>query len=279
MAYQVHSETKIGRVHLTVTDLARSIAFYTERLGLHVFDRNDDGTLLGVDKRVLLALTENLYARPPGRTTGLFHFAILVPTRRDLAHALRRLVEKGTLLQGFADHRVSEAIYLADPDGNGIEIYRDRPRDEWEFRGEEVVMATDPLDVDGLLAEADGPPSLEIPQGTVMGHVHLKVRDIPQAEAFNSGLLGFALMARYGDRASFVSAGGYHHHVGLNTWSSAGAPPPPENSTGLRHFEILSPEPDVLAGRLRDARVVVDETLGGYLARDPSQNSILISAL
>ncbi|MBA3727552.1 MAG: VOC family protein [Armatimonadetes bacterium] len=118
-----------------------------------------------------------------------------------------------------------------------------------------------------------------MPQGTVIGHVHLKVRDIEEAEAFYSGLLGFKVMAHLGGRASFVSAGGYHHHIGVNTWSSAGAPPPPENSTGLQHFEIRSPEPDSMARRLRDAGAIVEETLGGYLAHDPSQNSILISAV
>jgi catechol 2,3-dioxygenase len=213
-------------------------------------------------------------------TTGLYHFAILVPTRADLARALRRLVVADTVMQGAADHGVSEALYLADPDGNGIEIYRDRPRAEWPYAGGALRMGADPVDLDDLLAEPpSAPPSAGLARGTAIGHVHLHVSSLAAAERFYVGVLGFDLMQRYGPSALFVSAGGYHHHVGLNTWAGVGAPPPPPGAFGLRHFTLQLPSAaiEAVAARIRAEEIPIETVEGGLLVRDPARNAILLA--
>ncbi|MEJ2679698.1 MAG: VOC family protein, partial [Gemmatimonadota bacterium] len=215
-------------------------------------------------------------------TTGLYHFAILVPDRRALAGIYLRLHGAGWPFEGFADHLVSEALYLADPDGNGMEIYADRPREQWQHRQGEVRMTTAPLDLDGLLAELDGPDSdAGLPGGTVVGHIHLHVADLGRAEAFYGDVLGFEATARNYPGALFMSAGGYHHHVGLNVWAGAGAPPPPENAVGLLDFAVVVPEEDARAAVVerarRDGRPVQDD---GGVARitSPDTLPVLITA-
>ena len=189
--------------------------------------------------------------RRPGRLgrTGLFHLALLTPSRPDLSRALRRVVDSGWRLTGASDHLVSEALYLDDPEGNGIELYRDRPRDDWPMAGDQVQMATFPLDLESLLAEskADDPIGA-MPSGTTLGHVHLQVGDLDRAS-----LLGRRARLRrrspaLGPGALFLSAGGYHHHVGLNTWAGDGAPPPPPGSRGIIHFELVLPDETEVAG-------------------------------
>jgi len=277
-------QTHIGTVHLTIQDLARSVRFYERHLGLRVNEQTDFRATVGVGHTLLV-----LHAAPSAvrarDTTGLYHFAILVPSRADLARALRRLVDTETPMQGAADHGVSEALYLADPDGNGIEIYRDRPREEWPVRAGHLHMVTDPLDVAGLIDEADTASDGGMVPGTTMGHVHLHVAHLDAAEQFYVGVLGFDLMQRYGSSAAFVSAGGYHHHVGFNTWAGVGAPPPPAGAIGLRHFEIVLPTPAALAevverARAHDVAVETDDNSSVLTAvvRDPSSNVILLSA-
>lgn len=278
----IHPAATIGAVHLTVQDLGRAVAFYQERLGLAVLERSSPGARLGAGGRELLVLTHQRAARVVRGTTGLYHFAILVPSRPALARALLHLGETGTPLRGASDHLVSEALYLDDPEGNGIEIYRDRPRAEWPREDGGIRMATSPLDLDGLVAEAaDGDGDGKgMPAGTVIGHVHLRVAEIAAAEAFYCDVLGFDLVTRYGESASFVSAGGYHHHVGFNTWQSRGAPPPPQDATGLRHFELRLPDDAArraLVERLGAASVAITETTEGPLVRDPSMNGILLT--
>lgn len=278
------SETKMGLVALTVSDLDRSLRFYINTLGFALIQREDRSALLGSGGEALLDLAELPGARPkPPRATGLYHFAILLPSRLDLARSLRHLAETRWPLQGAADHLVSEALYLADPDGNGIEIYRDRPRVEWPTRAGQVQMATDPLDVDGVLGELaqDGRPWGGLTAGMTIGHVHLHVADLRQAEDFYCGVLGFDVTQRGYPGALFVSAGGYHHHLGLNIWAGAGAPPPPAGTAGLRHYSILLPEPSSLASlldRLSKARIPVEPLHDGWLLRDPSQNGLWLAA-
>src|SRR5262249_15090668 len=226
----------------------------------------------------LLVLTQCVKAPRVRGTTGLYHFAILVPSRGDLARALRRLVETDTVMQGAADHGVSEALYLADVDGNGIEIYRDRPRAEWPFVGGRPQMAPAPIDFDELSSETDESGAGLAP-GTVIGHVHLHVSTLDEARRFYVDVLGFELMQRYGPSALFVSAGGYHHHIGLNTWAGVGAPPAPPGAIGLRHFDVeLSDEAarSKVEARLRDANVPIERTGGGLLVRDPAHNAIAL---
>ena len=268
----------IGAVHLTISDLARSIEFYESRLGFQVHRRDDRTAWLGAGGRDLLILSQCETAPRVRATTGLYHFAILVPTRADLSRSLRRLVATGTVLQGAADHGVSEALYLADPDGNGIEIYRDRPRAEWPYAGGQLRMGADPIDLDALLGETTAADREgRLAAGTVIGHVHLHVARLEDAERFYVGILGFQLTQRYGPSALFVSAGGYHHHVGLNTWAGVGAPPPPPGAIGLRHFVVRLPSAaavEEVAGRLRAASIPIEPAEDGILARDPSGNAI-----
>lgn len=230
----------IGRVALVVSDLVRSIDFYTQVIGLAL--ENQAGLLvrLSAGTNTLLELHEQPGARPIRRATGLYHFALLLPTRRDLAVTLRHLLQVNAPITGYADHAVSEAIYLTDPDGHGIEIYRDRPRSEWRYSNGQLRMTVDPIDLQGIMAELEGQPTgwSGLPAGTMMGHIHLQVADIPASENFYIKLLGFDLVTRYGAGASFLSANGYHHHFGLNTWAGVGLPPAPADAARLLWYEI-----------------------------------------
>jgi len=280
MPETIHPNTTLGAVHLRVTDLERALDYYQQALGFVIHDRDGDRARLGAGGVDLLVLNEHPDGQPVRGTSGLYHFAIVVPSRVELAQSLKRIAETRTPVQGFADHWVSEAIYLADPDDNGIEIYRDRPRTEWDYHDGQLQMGTDRLDVDGLMAELDGQDGIRdgLHADTVIGHMHLHVADLDSAERFYSDVLGFDLMLRYGPSASFVSAGGYHHHIGLNTWAGVGAPPPPPDAPGLEHFVIHLPDADALEAvldRLRQANVDIAESDDGFLVRDPSQNGVL----
>ncbi len=283
----------VGAVHLTVADLARSISYYEQAVGLSLRQAPPQGApragrraVLGAGGRTLLVLVEQPGARPVPRATGLYHFALLVPRRLDLARWLAHAARERVPLVGLSDHFVSEAIYLSDPDGHGIEIYCDRPREHWE--GQVQRMTTLPLDVDSLLAElpdrADPDPDpgfAGLPEGTVMGHVHLKVAAIEPAVEFYRDVLGFALMAALGSHAAFLSAGGYHHHVGANTWESAGASPPPPAAAALRHATILLPDEQEclrVLTRLAGHGCDIQDTADGPLVRDPSGNALVVSA-
>lgn len=229
----------LGAVHLTVADLDRSLAFYTSALGLTA-SREAGRAVLTAGGPELLVLHEEPGARPSHGYSGLFHFALLLPERRDLARWLAHAIGTHVPLTGMSDHFVSEAIYLDDPDGHGIEIYWDRPRSVWEGQVAQR-MTTLPLDRAGLLAEAGPEPFTVLAPGTVMGHVHLRVADVPAAIAFYRAELGLELMASFGKQAAFLAADGYHHHIGANIWESAGAGQPPPGYAGLRHFTMHVP--------------------------------------
>ena len=281
----IHPDTDVGAVRLTVSDLARSRGFYERAIGLRATDR-DDGTLaLGVDGAApLIELTGDAAASPrPRRAAGLFHLAVLMPSRRDLAVALRRLVDARVPLDGASDHLVSEALYLHDPDGNGIEIYRDRSREQWPHVNGSLEMATLPLDLDDLVT--DLPPASAkdafAPPGTRMGHVHLQVSDLDQAEAFYSGVLGFDVMVKGYAGALFVSAGGYHHHLGLNTWQSLGAGAPPPGTIGLRSFDVVLPDTEEferVLERVNAAGLASERNHSSAIVNDPSGNAVRLVA-
>jgi catechol 2,3-dioxygenase len=280
----IAAATRMGAVELTVSDLARSLDYYDKVVGLQLHARENGSARLGTGGEDLLVLHELPGAQPAPHNTGLFHFALLLPERADLARWLVHAAEDRVPLEGMSDHLVSEAIYLRDPDWHGIEIYRDRPRGEWERDGEFVKMATIPLDVQDLVGVLDDgqPPFERMPRDTTMGHVHLQVADIPATEQFYVGSLGMDLQARYGNQASFMSAGGYHHHLGANTWNSAGAAPPPDGSAALRHATVVVPDTDerdrVLA-RVADSGQEPESTPeGSGFVRDPSGNRILVTA-
>ncbi len=282
MTNSIHPDTTIGMVSLTVSDLGRSLAWYQEALGFSVHRNGHGAAHLGAGGVDLVQLVERPDARQVPGTTGLYHFAVLVPSRLALAQSLKRIAATQTSVQGFADHGVSEAIYLPDPDGNGIEIYRDLPRESWPVRNGQLQMVTDPLDLDDLLSELDqGKPSLNgLHPETAIGHIHLHVADIPQAEAFYHDLIGFDLMQRFGGSATFLSAGGYHHHLGGNTWAGVNAPPPPQDAVGLRWYTINLPNEEALqpvTDRLRAARIGIQERDEGLLVRDPSGNGVVLA--
>ncbi len=283
-AYSIHPDTTVGPVYLTVSDLQRSERFYRDVLGFKPLPPQGGSLYLTADGKTPVLALKGDPAAPvrPHRTTGLYHFAVLMPSRLDLARSLRRLAETGYPIQGGTDHLVSEAIYLADPDGNGIELYRDRPREGWELVNGEIHMESDPLDFEGILGElrgAEQPWSGLAPQ-TRMGHVHLNVADLRDTEAFYCRTLGFNIMLRRATGALFISAGGYHHHLGLNIWDGAGNPPPPEGAIGLRYYSIVLPdarELEKLAGCLEEAGIRAEEVDEGLMVRDPSQNGILLT--
>ena len=247
-----------------------------------LLERDGSRAVLGAGTTPLLLLTERPGAKPfPGYgATGLYHFAVLVPTRADLGRWLRHWLELGLPMPGQGDHLVSEALYLSDLDGNGIEIYRDRPREEWTWEGGSVRMATDPVDIRGLLelAQAEGQPWEGMPQGTRLGHIHLQAADIAAARRFYHDILGFDVTAQL-PGALFVSAGGYHHHIGLNTWQSRGAPPAPEGTAGLRFYNIELPDAAALAAvvaRLDAAGISYERSGDAVIVRDPFSNRIAL---
>ncbi len=274
----IHPDTAIGLVTLGVADLDRALGFYEGLLGFRRIERAPGlAVLSALSGPPLLALRELPGALPqPKRSTGLYHVAILLPSRADLGQILSRLIEAGEPI-GQSDHLVSEALYLSDPDGNGLEIYRDRPRESWSWANGTVKMAIDPLDLDALSEEGKRAlPWAGLPAGTRIGHIHLQVADIPQAEHFYHAILGFDITARM-PGALFVSAGGYHHHIGMNTWQSRGAGPAPENSAGLRSFVIALPHREALAAvraRLAASAVDMREQEDTIEVADPWRNQI-----
>ncbi|MBC6974561.1 VOC family protein [Bacillus sp. Xin] len=239
MSFQLHPNTTLGLVHLYVSNLQQSLAFYTDVLRLKVVKEEENIATLGNENNEpLLIIEEKEDALPKQRSrTGLYHFAILLPSRQGLANVLRHLVQKVYPLHGGADHYFSEAIYLADPDGNGIEIYHDRQREVWRDEKGELPFVSNPLDGEGLLQQ--GNEWNGFPSGTVMGHIHLHVADLEEAKRFYVDGLGFEVTIPARNGALFVSAGGYHHHVGLNTWQGEGVPPQMKNSVGLKYFTIV----------------------------------------
>lgn len=264
----------LGAVRLRVRDAARTAAFYRDVVGLSPLGEADGAVRLGAGGRVLVELAESADApeRPRG-STGLFHLAILVPDRPALAVVLRRLIARGVRL-GASDHIVSEALYIDDPEGNGIEIYRDRLRTEWRWHADTVEMATAQLDLRSVLADlpADAAPDAPLPEGTVIGHVHLKVGDLAAARRFYVDELGFAVTTDRYPGALFVSAGGYHHHLGLNVWESRGRGPAPAGALGLAHYTVVLPDAGAVAAlraKLEGAGETVRTVEGGFAVADP----------
>ena len=278
---EIAPATTMGTVELTVADLERSLDYYRSNIGLEVMDQGAGRASLGTGGDELLVLVEEPGARPADGYTGLFHFALLVPTRVDLARWLAHAARDRVQLAGLSDHAVSEAIYLRDPDHHGIEIYADRPRAQWEGKVGEL-MTTFPLDTGSLLGELDDPATERfdgLPAGTVMGHVHLRVASIPETVAFYRDVLGFGLVAQLGNQAAFLSAGGYHHHLGANTWESAGAPAAPDGFAALRHATIVLPDDHERARvltRVEDRALPVREHHREPVVSDPSGNPLVL---
>ncbi|KZM57425.1 VOC family protein [Aeribacillus composti] len=272
----------IGGVSIKVEDLKRSIAFYHNLLGFKILEQKENKVVFSADGKKPLLIVEqpDNVIRKQVRTTGLYHFAILLPERKDLANALYHLIQMNYPLQGASDHLVSEAVYLADPDGNGIEIYADRKSANWEWNQNQVVMDTIPLDINDLFSERDPEGWQGMPEATIIGHVHLHVAYLDEAEQFYCKGLGFQMTSKYGSHALFISSGKYHHHIALNTWNGIGAPKPPENSVGLKWFTIILPnkeEKDQVIKRLKEINARITEKDGKIYTIDPSGNQIGIT--
>jgi catechol 2,3-dioxygenase len=276
--YRLPPETHVGRVRLQVGDLDRSLAYYVGLLGFKVLERAPGRAELGVD-RPLIELHELKGARrvPRRGRHGLFHFAILLPDRASLGRILARLESAGIQV-GSADHAVSEALYLTDPDGLGIEIYADRPRAEWQRRGAELHMVTEPLDADSLMRAAGNEPWTGMPKGTVIGHAHLHVEQLESALAFYHNALGLDLIVWSYPGAIFLSAGGYHHHLGANTWAGAGATAPAADEAQLLDWELLLPGSanEVVASLERAGHSAERVAAGEYRVKDPSGTHVRI---
>ncbi|WP_340012388.1 VOC family protein [Paenibacillus sp. FSL H7-0690] len=268
-------DTQIGLVQIRVSNLERSLTFYQNVVGLSVLrqtGREVEMTADGQNVLLILREIENARVIRPNSVAGLYHFAILVPDRPSLGLVVRNLISSGIEV-GQGDHLVSEALYIQDPDNNGIEIYRDRPKSEWKYDAEgHVMMSTDPVDVDGLLAASEGLSWNGLPAGTVIGHVHFHVGNLYKAKAFYVDLLGFELTANYGSAAMFISAGGYHHHIGLNVWAGQGAPAAPADTVGIDYFTLIltnEEERNAVVERVRQAGYAVTEVNGNPTFQDP----------
>jgi catechol 2,3-dioxygenase len=267
----------LGSVSLRVRDLHAASAFYTDVLGLEIIHAEGELETLGIADVPIIHLHGASDADPRSpQTTGLYHFAILLPSRRDLAAFYKHLVSSKAKLHGFADHLVSEALYFEDLEGNGIEVYADRPRDQWQYDGSQIRMATLPLDVERLMAESMQPWS-GIPEGTSLGHVHLHVSHLDQAIQFYQDTIGFDMVGAFGDQAAFLSVGGYHHHIGINTWIGEGAPGPTKGTAGLHWFSILiTSEQQLQAIRVRLENAGAEAEIDGdkLTTADPSGNGV-----
>jgi catechol 2,3-dioxygenase len=272
--FRLPNATRLGPVRLQVADLSRSLDFYRNVLGLRAIERADGRALLAAEGQdtPLVELRERRSARPAARrgALGLYHFAILLPDRAALGRLVRHLSETG-VQAGAADHLVSESLYLQDPDNLGIEVYADRPRDSWRRVGAELMMATDPLDIAGLLQAAGNARWQAMPAGTTMGHLHLHVGDLDQAAAFYSHGIGFDRMVWHYPGALFLAAGGYHHHLGTNTWAGSGATAPAESDARLLEWTIELPD--------RTSLVALGESLrrGGYATEWSPEKTQLVT--
>lgn len=264
----------LGPVHIVVTDLHRSIGFYETAIGLQLTSRGEGTARLntGAGTDDVLVLHERPDAKRAGRHAGLYHFALLLPTYNDLARAARRLAETRTPIQGASNHGISWAIYLPDPDGNGIELAADQPRENWGDLRDPRAIGPRPLDLAALLdAVAHEESSPHADRDTVVGHLHLHVGDVEEGLAFYRDLLGFEVQTLF-EGAAFVSAGGYHHHLGFNTWRGEGIPPAPADALGLDHWTVRIPTADIAALRERAEAAGVrygEMADGGLTLRDP----------
>ncbi|MCM3174525.1 VOC family protein [Paenibacillus sp. MER 99-2] len=283
--YQIPATTHLGEVSLRISNLERSIQFYTQVVGLKLLERKDSVATFTVDgQHSLLRLEEipNAVTMPERSSAGLYHFAILLPDRKSLGLALRNLAASGIEI-GQGDHLVSEALYISDPDLNGIEIYADRPRDTWRCDADNnYIMGTDPVDVQGLFDLSANETWEGLPVGTVIGHVHFHVRSLEESRRFYHGVLGFDIVGNFANMSAlFISAGGYHHHIGLNIWAGSGAPVNPSDATGIEYFTIVyssEAERNQAVEQLREAGATLTQQNDVWFTVDPQQIHIRLTA-
>ncbi|WP_172372695.1 VOC family protein [Sporosarcina jiandibaonis] len=275
MNFHKAPHTYTGEVYLNVMDLDRSVRFYKEIIGFNVLEETATRAVLTADGKTPLLIVEqpeNVTPKEP-RRTGLYHFALLLPERADLGNIIKHFVANNVAI-GASDHKVSEALYLSDPDGNGIEIYTDREPSEWNWENGEVAMSTDPLDGESVVAESAGQTWNGLPADTIMGHVHLHVSNLTETEKFYNAL-GFEVVCNY-PGALFMSTGKYHHHLGLNIWNGEGAPRPYTNSAGMKGYTLIYPNDVELDKTINNLEAKVETTDRGFTTEDPSGNRIFL---
>ncbi len=290
--FSIHPATRPGHVALTVSNLENQVAFYQQVLGFQLHWRDGNQAGLGAGGADLLRLTEQSGLKKYRHVTGLYHLAVLFPSRRELARAMARLFAL-RWPNSPTDHIMTKTTYLDDPEGNGIELYAELPEDGFFGMEDEKFIARradgslsngrEPLDVEALLGLLTEDDQLDqpVPEETRIGHVHLHVRNVNEAVDFYHGVIGFDVMgtARFFG-AAFVSAGGYHHHIGLNTWQGEGAPPPPAGAVGLRYFSVELPNQtalDAVLERVQQAGILTEQISAGTLLRDPSKNAVVLT--
>lgn len=270
----------VSEVTVNVSNIEKSLDFYQEIMGFKVNSQIGNEAELSADgKTTLLRLVKPSNPMNQHRTSGLYHFAVLLPKRSDLAAFIKHLSTKDVRL-GASDHAVSEALYLDDPDGNGIEVYRDRYPEEWVWDNDEIHMVTEPLNIEEILKTDTGEPFNGLPEDTVMGHLHLHVANIEEAVHFYSEGLGLDIVSRSGPQAAFLSFDKYHHHIGINVWNGVGAPRPDKNNTGLNYYVMkyhTESAVEKTVENLKELGYEVEETPEGYFSEDPSGNKVLIS--
>lgn len=276
--FKIDSKTTIGKVVLKVANIEKVTAFYSEIIGLTVLGENGNTASLGVADQTLLELQKVDNPMPLARKTGLFHVAFLLPSRKDLGNILYHYLETQAPLQGASDHGYSEALYLTDPEGNGIEVYHDKPRSEWDIRSNgDIIGITIEMNAEGVLAAADR-KSASFPEETTVGHVHLKVSDLLKTDDFYTNILGLTRTSDFGAQAKFFAAGDYHHHIGSNIWMGNNIPAMEENDLGLAYYTFVVPNQtafDQLKEQLNATATRFDaETNQSLSLNDP--NGILI---
>ncbi|AXF56175.1 VOC family protein [Salicibibacter kimchii] len=279
MGYHSKPNTFVEHVTIKVKNLERSLHYYQEVIGFNILEQTETTVELTADGETSLVTVEQLEnpAPKPGRATGLYHFALLLPRRADLANIINHFIDKSVRV-GSSDHWVSESLYLSDPDGNGIEIYADRDSSTWEWENGQVAMAVDPLNVPDILSEKKEGESWEgLPAGTIMGHIHLHVADLQETKTFYTEGLGFDVVSKLGDQALFISSGDYHHHLGLNTWAGVGAPATPDRSPGMKSYTINLPDEETrerVVANVEKTGATVTKENGVFVTSDPSGNRI-----
>lgn len=276
MGYHEKPNMYVKHVEIKVADLERSIKYYTEVIGFQILTQKKNRVVFTTDGQtsILSIIQPEGAYQSPQKTTGLYHFAILLPDRKDLANIVKYLQRKGIYF-GASDHDVSEAIYLRDPDNNGIEIYVDRAPEKWNWTDDQVYMKTEPLNFSDLNKVQQGEWN-GLPANTVMGHIHLHVANLEKAREFYMAL-GYRVVLRYGRQALFISTGDYHHHIGLNTWNGEGAPQAAEQQVGLQSYTVqLNDQDEDVLPRLQSIGAPIEKTTQGFITVDPSGNRIIV---
>ncbi|WP_223701010.1 VOC family protein [Sutcliffiella deserti] len=284
MEFHQRPHVYVGEVVIKVANLEKSLSFYKEIMGFGILERTDQKATLTADgAKPLITIEQPEIIKPKNsRTTGLYHFALLLPERKFLGSFIQHLIKKNYPVQGGSDHLVSEALYLSDPDGNGIEVYIDRPWNTWEWVNGEVKMTSEPLDIQNLLFDAEGSKWEGLPPDTLMGHIHLHVSDLNSIEEFYTKALGFKVVNRYGNQALFISTGEYHHHIGLNTWNGVGAPQPEDENAGLHYFTLILPSEEAkvkVVEELNKFGATIRKDGNSLFTTDPSGNKICLRVI